>query len=111
MRIGNLIGVGISAAILLGCAADPERQNAMTQVVVSYNQMPSCEYVSLGGVSTGVERSESDAVAEAKVMAYRLGATFLSIRSVSPYPVGHASVSGLAYRCVSNRSRNGGGPN
>ena len=111
MRIGKIISVGISAVILLGCAADPERQNAMAQVTVSYNQMPACEYISLGGVSTGVESSESNAVAEAKIMAYRLGATYLSIRSVSPYPVGHASVSGLAYRCAGNKPKNNGNNN
>lgn len=95
----SAIGIFFLSLCLCSCATNSQKILAQENVEVAYNKLPSCGYVFMGGIVTDVESSQESAVESARLLAYKMGANYVSIQSVNPYPFGYASVSGKAFRC------------
>ena len=89
------------------CATDAEkrREAAARNVKVVLYEYPQCNYRLVGMVTTGVERSENDAIFEAKKEAADMGAEYLSIMSIGKYAMDATSVSGKAFVCEASASQ------
>lgn len=99
--MNKIIALLFASFLFIGCATDADRQReaAARKVKLIMYEYPACNYRLIGFITTGVERSENEALFEAKKEAAELGAEYLSIMSVGKYAMDSTNISGKAFVC------------